>query len=174
MCVLRVLTLVIAGALCVVLAECSPSIRYSHRPGRYPGNEPKKQISEINRTMNWERLDRIAESYIGTRYHRGGTNRHSGLDCSGLTILIYDELTGVRLPRKSSAMRRTGIEVSKDDLAPGDLVFFTSGFFGDIDHVGIYLGDDRFIHSSSSKGVMYSKLSEDYFVNHYAGARRIE
>ena len=83
---------------------------------------------------------------------------------------VFDEVHGMQLPRNSAAMARYGKKVDKDDLRPGDLVFFKRVR---IDHVGIYMGDGFFIHSQSGIGVTYTKLDAPYFSTHYAGAKRV-
>ena len=83
---------------------------------------------------------------------------------------IYKEVRGMSLPHKASKMYDMGKSVSRDDLEEGDLVFF--GSFWEIDHVGIYLSGNRFVHASSSKGVMISPMDNVYWKKRYQGARR--
>ena len=114
-------------------------------------------------------LRRVAESYLGVRYRWGGNDRN-GMDCSGFVQRVFDEAHRLQLPRNSAAMARYGKKVDRDDLEPGDLVFFKRVR---IDHVGIYMGDGYFIHSQSSVGVTYTRLDAAYFSKHYAGAKRV-
>lgn len=114
-------------------------------------------------------LRRVAESYLGVKYRWGGADRN-GMDCSGFVQRVFDEVHKVKLPRSSAAMARYGKDVDRDDLEPGDLVFFKRVR---IDHVGIYMGDGFFIHSQSGIGVTYTKLDSPYFSTHYAEAKRI-
>jgi cell wall-associated NlpC family hydrolase len=116
------------------------------------------------------RLRQVAESYLGVPYSFGGQSR-SGMDCSGFIRQVYSEAQGLRLPHSSGGMFGMGRRVARADLKPGDLVFFRQ--MGFIDHSGIYMGRNYFIHSSSSVGVAYSALSAPYFGSHYAGARRL-
>jgi cell wall-associated NlpC family hydrolase len=111
----------------------------------------------------------VAESYLGVRYRWAGSSR-KGMDCSGFVGKVFDEAYQLQLPRSSSAMERYGKKVEKEDLQPGDLVFFKRVR---VDHVGIYMGDGYFIHSQSGIGVTYTKLESAYFSTHYAGAKRI-
>jgi peptidoglycan DL-endopeptidase LytE len=113
----------------------------------------------------------IAERYLGVTYVFGGTTP-SGLDCSGLVYLVYQEL-GVQLPRTSRLQYQVGEVVSREDLREGDLVFFDTTGQG-VSHVGIYLEDGDFINAASNPGkVMISNLSESYWDKRYLGARRV-
>lgn len=109
------------------------------------------------------------ESWIGTPYRYGGQSR-SGMDCSGFVGTLMREALGVALTRSTATMVYEGVAVDKDDLLPGDLVFFRRG---GTRHVGVYLGDSEFIHASSSNGVIVSRLDEDYYARHYWTARRV-
>jgi cell wall-associated NlpC family hydrolase len=115
-------------------------------------------------------LNRAVNNVVGVSYKTGGST-NKGFDCSGFTQYVYKKL-GLSIPRQSNAQFRAGTTVSKSNLRAGDLVFFnTTG--GGVSHVGIYIGNGNFAHSSSSKGVTISKLSNSYFANRYIGAKRI-
>lgn len=118
------------------------------------------------------RLLELAAKHLGTPYRYGGQNP-GGFDCSGFAKYIFGQV-GIKLPRTAAEQATVGVEVSKDQLLLGDLVYFRCGG-GQIDHVGIYAGNNTFIHSSSPRngGVIYSSLSEGYYARYYAGARRI-
>lgn len=110
---------------------------------------------------------------IGVDYRFGGNTPDSGLDCSGLVRYVFQEVTGVTLPRTSREMSSIGSKIALGDLKPGDLVFFNTRRF-QFSHVGIYLGDNRFIHAPSSGGeVEIARLSESYWQKHFDGARRL-
>ncbi len=112
----------------------------------------------------------LAEQYLGTPYRSGGTTPN-GVDCSGLTFAVYREV-GVKLPRSSDEQVRVGEPVSRDHLAPGDLIFFGSN--RNVSHVGIYAGGGEFIHASTrSRSVRFDRLDTKYFANRYVGARRV-
>jgi cell wall-associated NlpC family hydrolase len=119
-----------------------------------------------------------AKQFLGTPYVWAGTNLNSGVDCSGFTYAVMRD-NGISLNRSSREQFKNGVSVSKDELQPGDLVFFDTTNAtnqGYISHVGLYLGDGQFIHSSSSRKsycVTISSLSEDYYVMRYVGARRV-
>lgn len=120
-----------------------------------------------------------ADDYQGVRYTWGGESASAGFDCSGFTQFVFSE-HGVRIPRTSREQSRVGdgVSLSVSALMPGDLMFFdASGNDGVVDHVGIYAGDNRMIHSSSSgDGVRYDNLTTQrgqFFVSRMVAARRV-
>lgn len=114
-------------------------------------------------------LTRDAMRFIGTPYVFGGTSA-GGFDCSGYVQHVFAML-GLRLPRTADAQYAAGRRIS-GSMRPGDLVFFQTYATGP-SHVGIYLGHDRFIHSSSSMGVIVSSLRDSYWSARYLGAKRV-
>ena len=101
----------------------------------------------------------------------GGTSP-SGFDCSGLVQYVFKQHC-ILLNRTTKTQFQQGTFVSKAALQPGDLVFFQNTYTTGISHVGIYIGNNEFIHASSSKGVTISSLSNSYWASHYYGARRV-
>ena len=118
------------------------------------------------------RFMKILYSYMGVPYKFGGMSRTS-VDCSGLVCLVYREHLGMALPRSAADMIKTGSSVQLEDARLGDLVFFRWGFPGDPDHVGIYVGGGKFVHASTSLGVIESSMDDAYYRSHFIGARRI-
>ncbi len=114
---------------------------------------------------------RVALRYLGTPYQWGGSNPTTGFDCSGLVQYAYAQ-EGVQLPRVAAAQFDVGIPVARDDLRPGDAVFFADPN-GYVHHVGLYIGDGRFVNApETGEDVKISSLSDPYFAAQYAGARR--
>ncbi len=111
-----------------------------------------------------------ARRYMGVPYLWGGTTT-AGFDCSGYTQYVFRQ-HGVNLLRTSRQQYTMGTPVAKANLKKGDLVFFQTSGSG-VNHVGIYIGDNQFIHASTSKGVTVSNLTSSYWVNSYYGARRV-
>lgn len=118
-------------------------------------------------------VTQTARSQIGVPYRSGGANPSSGFDCSGLVQWCYAS-HGFSLPRRTEDMMRAGVPVDKEDLIPGDLVFFNVSRKRWGLHVGMYSGAGRFIHSPTpGSKVREESLFERYWVRSYIGARRI-
>ncbi|HLD66901.1 MAG TPA: C40 family peptidase [Pseudomonas sp.] len=114
-------------------------------------------------------------SLVGTRYRFGGTSVTSGFDCSGFIGYLFKEEAGMQLPRSSRDMININAPlVARTELEPGDLLFFSTAGRGRVSHAGIYLGDDQFIHSSSSRsgGVRVDSLDDKYWSRTFIEAKR--
>ena len=110
---------------------------------------------------------------VGINYRRGGTDPDSGLDCSGFVQLVFKDAIGKLLPRTAKEQSQVGDVIDKSELKPGDLVFFNT-MRRAFSHVGIYLGDNRFLHSPRSGAeVRVEDMSQGYWVKRYNGARRV-
>ena len=120
-----------------------------------------------------ESIEAYGEEWLGTPHRLGGSSK-SGIDCSGLVQKVYQEVFEIKLPRSSQAMRDEGYKVERGALQAGDLLIFTAeGSKSRINHSGIYLTEGKFLHTSTSQGVIYSKLSEPYWDRNYLEARRV-
>jgi cell wall-associated NlpC family hydrolase len=118
-------------------------------------------------------LASYAHSLEGSPYRYGGSSPETGFDCSGFVDHVFYHAVGIRLPRSSYEMSRIGQRVSVDNLRVGDLVFFDT-LRHKYSHVGIYLGEERFIHAPSNGGrVRTESMRDPYWKRRYNGARRI-
>ncbi|QDX29788.1 C40 family peptidase [Dickeya poaceiphila] len=141
--------------------KTAPSLNATHQK-RYQ----HAKLTAMNKLM----------SQIGKRYHWGGATPRSGFDCSGLVYYAYKDVVKIQIPRTANEMfhLRDAAPIKKSELESGDLVFFHITNRGAADHVGVYLGNGRFIQSPrSGADIKISKLSEDYWQDHYVGARRV-
>jgi hypothetical protein len=112
-----------------------------------------------------------ARHFIGLPYQWGGSSPDNGFDCSGLTVAVY-RINGLNLPRTSKEQYRVGIPIKKGQLKSGDLVFFATSKRKRVSHVGIYTGDNKFIHApGKGRRICATSLSKKYFKTRYAGAR---
>jgi cell wall-associated NlpC family hydrolase len=141
-------------------------------------NAPEAPKSALNRltdfTNHASQLAVQAVSMLGIHYKYGGTSPENGMDCSGLVRYVFKEAWGTNLPRTSAEISHVGQRVAANDLQPGDLVFYNTLRRG-FSHVGIYLGDNKFIHSPSAGGqVRIESMDLSYWKRRFNGARRID
>jgi cell wall-associated NlpC family hydrolase len=139
-----------------------------------PGATQVKQSSVLGEyTDVAEQLVDEALSYLGIRYRFGGTSPATGLDCSGLVLNVFRNAVGLDLPRTAREMAKLGDQVGRQDLKPGDLVFFNT-MRRTFSHVGIYLGEGKFVHAPSTGGkVRIESISTRYWAQRFNGARRL-
>ena len=114
-----------------------------------------------------------AQTFLGVPYRYGGSSR-TGMDCSGLVVRIYKDIFDITLPKSTARLYQQEQWITLGFLEIGDLVFFHAGQGRTPEHMGIYLGNDSFIHASSKSGVIISKLSNPYYKKRFLGARRIQ
>lgn len=119
---------------------------------------------------NWQLAETVAR-WIGTPYRYGRSSR-KGTDCSGFVSSVYREVYGIKLSRSSNSMFRDVKRIKKNEMQTGDLVFFRRSPKQPIFHVGIYLKNNKFIHSASNGGVMVSSLKEPFYRNYFYAAGR--
>ena len=113
-----------------------------------------------------------ALSWIGVRYRFGGQDETKGFDCAGLVRRAFASVRD--LPRTAASQFREGFLVSREELKPGDLVFFKNTYKRGISHVGIYVGEGRFVHAASSRrAVVVDQLDAEYYRTRFAGGRRV-
>jgi cell wall-associated NlpC family hydrolase len=158
-------------SLSLILAlACSPAFA-SPDDGEF--SSPMEEASSAQGSSS--DLALYALSLNGTAYKYGGRDPETGLDCSGFVGHVFSEAAGVKLPHSASAISQIGRKIGVQELKPGDLVFFNT-LRRAFSHVGIYLGNNQFIHASSSRSgdVMISDMTERYWSKRFNGARRVE
>lgn len=130
-----------------------------------------EQITDLRKSL----ID-LAMTLRHIRYVRGGRNPSTGFDCSGFVHYVFAHAIGLNLPANAASQFLAGLKVRRQDMQPGDLVFFrTAGRRGRISHVGIYLDNGRFIHSPSrGQTVRVDNLADAYWARRFAGAKRPE
>lgn len=113
--------------------------------------------------------------WLGTPYVYGGHTCGEGTDCSGMVMEVYLKVYDIKLHRNTAKMLEQNCRaIDYDDLREGDLVFFVTSSDGHVSHVGIYLKENKFVHASSSRGVVVDDLRQNYYVNHYHTAARVD
>ena len=156
-------------AALLLLAGCGggPQVRQDPAPGAAWGSVAPADPAAANAVLM------RAISLVGTPYRFGGNTPEGGFDCSGLVNYVYRDMLDLRLPRTSRALADyQGPRIPPQQLSPSDLVFFGSG--GEVSHVGIYVGEGRFVHAPSTGGtVRLDRLDNRYWRDHYSGAKRV-
>ncbi len=150
------------------LTACTASVRYaSNTPKPLPHSNSATTATTRNNILR-----NAAEQWLGVPYRYGGDDRN-GIDCSALARRLYRKAFGIELPRQSNAQRLLGYAVHPPYLKPGDLIFFR--FKGDerIEHVGVYLGQNQFVHASRSRGVVIDRLDDPYYRKHVVVIKRV-
>lgn len=160
----RIILIIIIAA---VMTACHSQKSTTRRP---TGKEKPVALQGKAANKYTQQLMAEAYSWLGTPYKYGGTSK-KGADCSGFVMTIFKNSLDIDLPRVSGDQGDFCRTIKKGDLFPGDLVFFASK--GRINHVGLYVGDNKMLHASSSQGVVVCDLSMDYFAKHFHHAGMI-
>ncbi|WP_338849136.1 C40 family peptidase [Massilia sp. W12] len=162
----------LGAALASMQASAAPSTSPAAATPPATDAKPLGKLQDI--TSRASELVMQAMGMLGVNYRRGGNVPESGFDCSGLVRHVFKEAWGNTLPRTAEEISRVGKQIMPQDLQPGDLVFYNTMRKG-FSHVGIYLGDNKFIHSPSSGGqVRIESMDLSYWKQRFNGARRIE
>lgn len=156
-------TWIVSVIFFILISACSPAIRFSSRPAEKP--------REIPADVLHSRLWQVAQSWLNVPYKFGGLDRN-GIDCSALSRILYHDAYGIELPRMARDQMKGGTFVRQPWLKEGDLLFFRDDRGDFQDHVGVFLGDGKFIHASSSQGVIISDLFSAYYQERLISARR--
>ncbi len=189
----KFLSSLVAAALLAGLASChAPRGSYDWSSGGddsiYAPVKKKRKKDKKGHTVRGDRGDKMprvnatgtardvidaASSWLGAPYRYGG-NSPQGTDCSGLTCMAYERGAGIKLPRSSREQADYSRRIRRGDLRPADLIFFSRTKGGnDINHVAIYLGDNRILHATTSGGVTVSDLDEPYWNTHLHSCGRV-
>lgn len=161
-------------AVMLFIGLCLFSQAQTSQKSSDPDNLAKEYFSQImgvasNATTN-TKLYQFVYEWLGTPYRLGGDSKR-GIDCSKFSLAVYENVFNTTIGYNSRNQYSNVTPVRKNDLQPGDLVFFKIRSRS-ITHVGVYLGDDKFAHASSSKGVMVSNLNEAYWKRYYYNGGR--
>jgi len=148
---------------------CAPFPRYRADGADYPATVSIDTTQYT--TDDYLLLGSILQEYLGKPY-RGKSKYEEGLDCSHFTRSVFKKFDNIILPRTVAKQFHTGKGIHYRELNYGDLVFFKTER-NRVSHVGIYIGDNNFIHASTSRGVIISSLKEKYWAKRYIGARRV-
>ena len=154
--------IVLSALFLLVLTSCHSSLRFA----------AERSDHSSAHLQGKNRLQQAAERWLGVPYRYGGNDR-TGIDCSGLAVQLYREVFHLKLPRNAAAQRTLGYAVHAPYLKPGDLLFFRFKGEEGIEHVAVYLGNDRFVHASRSRGVVINKLNDPYYRRHLIVIRRV-
>ncbi len=174
-CLFRHILIFLCAATIVMLTGCKSSrtaTSHTAKKSQTLTHLSKNELSGHHPVT--ARLLSEADKWIGTPYKFAGTDRN-GVDCSGFTLNVFKNALDIKLPRNSAAQFEWCTPVRRADLMAGDLVFFSTNSGKKINHVGLYVGDGRIIHASTSKrAVILASMDAKWFVDHYCGSGRVE
>jgi cell wall-associated NlpC family hydrolase len=173
---MKIIDHAVAGALVLIIAACggAPYLTVDDQAAPQVLDyeallaAPVQPVSDVR-----QRLAKTAQSYLGAPLKRGGASPEEGFDCTGYVFYVYQEAAGITLPRKSHDQVQMGAAISPINLQPGDLIYFKVEGIRSL-HVGLYLGEGRFIHAPSTNGtVEIDSLGTEHWRLRFLGARRI-
>lgn len=174
--ILVIIALSVFTTACANSSRLSQNLRDDTQLSGFIANLEKGKHGAVHHKLRTNRpsglfgdkaLSSVYKEWAGTRYRMGGTSKQ-GIDCSAFMQTTFSSAYGIELPRSTAEQRHLGRQINKSELKKGDLVFFRKN-----NHVGIYIGNNQFMHASSSQGVTISSLDEDYWARTYTQSRRI-
>ncbi len=172
----RIRTLILSTSLVLAgLAHAAPVDPADDLGQLLVNNTLLNQIDQVRQNVTHSAVDLVgtALGFLGVPYKRGGNSEATGFDCSGFVKATYEKTIGLILPRKASQQAAATEQIEKADLQPGDLVFFNT-MRRAFSHVGIYIGDGKFIHAPKPGAkVRVDNLGQSYWSRHFDGARRV-
>lgn len=179
---LHIFLLMLALTLTATMPSCrsakkSDSSYYGMQKGGNRKGRPKKKGKDnglTNTPKTDSKIVKEAYGWLGTPYGYGKADKGKACDCSGMVMSVYEKVKGVKLPRNSAKQQDFCKSIKKKDVKAGDLCFFATGKDPDrTSHVGIMIDDTNFIHSSTSKGVVVSDITQPYWVKTFKGYGRV-
>ena len=173
-CLLGIAQAAVAAPNAPVASQTDPIIGLLNERGLLRPVETAALVRSVRDTAS--DLVMSAMNFLGVPYRRGGNSNESGFDCSGFTRHIFESSIGLVLPRRADEQATTAglLTIQREELKPGDLVFFNT-MRRTFSHVGIYLGDNKFIHSPrTGSSVRVEDMSESYWSKRFTGARRAD
>jgi cell wall-associated NlpC family hydrolase len=169
----------------ILLLWCFASVVHAAPTNTQPADDIERylndrgvmaQLGQIKQQVGSTASDLVmnAMNFLGVPYRRGGTSADTGFDCSGFVRSMYEQTVGLVLPRRARDQAAATEKIEKSELRPGDLVFFNT-MKSSFSHVGIYLGDNKFIHSPrSGEQVRIDDMRSAYWQKRFNGARRVQ
>ena len=161
---------------CVASAHAAPSNNAADDIERYLAERGiVAQMDQVRQSVGDTASDLVgnAMTFLGVPYRRGGTNAATGFDCSGFVRSMFEQTVGKVLPRRASEQAAATEKIDKQDLKPGDLVFFNT-LDRSYSHVGIYIGDGKFVHALNERvGVTTERMSKPYWAKRFEGYRTV-
>ena len=173
---MRILSLFLIALLFIASAQATPLTANDDMDKFLVDKGLLARIGQVRQSVGEKASELVftAMGFLGVPYRRGGNTAESGFDCSGFVRYVFKQATSLSLPHSAMAISQLGKSVPKDELQPGDLVFFNT-LRSTFSHVGIYLGNNRFIHSPSRGGkVRVENMDDVYWAKNFNGAQRID
>jgi cell wall-associated NlpC family hydrolase len=164
------LALILCTCAFMVIAACGGSSQVKKPRSRLETKRPVKAMHKRGSASIVKSLEAQHALWKGVKYRMGGLSK-KGVDCSGFVYLTFKSRFKMNIPRTTELLQRYGMSIKRSELRPGDLVFFKSK--RKVRHVGIYYKDGKFLHASTSRGVMISSLDNVYWKKHYWQSRRV-
>ena len=169
--------LILAVCLCLGVAHAAPPTHAADDIEKFLADRGLiSQMEQLRQRMSQQASDLVvnAMGFLGVPYRRGGNTAESGFDCSGFVRAMYEQTVGLVLPRRARDQAAVTETIERQDLQPGDLVFFNT-MRTKFSHVGIYLGDNKFIHSPKpGEQVRIDDMRQAYWDRRFNGARRVQ
>jgi cell wall-associated NlpC family hydrolase len=169
-------SVILAALLISINAHASPTTPNDDHMGRFMSDKGMlARMEQVRQTVSDKASNLVVTSlgFLGVPYKRGGNSADTGFDCSGFVKAVYEQTIGLVLPRRAEQQAAATEAIGRDELRPGDLVFFNT-LRRTFSHVGIYVGDGKFIHSPKPGAeVRVESMGVSYWSRRFDGARRV-